>query len=82
MQYLFIKIQTSKHCTMAKKIQVIAQNFDPKCRLVCSFTESLSNKKIIVVEKPATGFRQEFTNDEHGSIESLRVFIEKSDETC
>jgi hypothetical protein len=65
-----------------KTIQVIAQAHDPKCRLVVSFTESLSDKKILVVEKPAVSFRQEFTNDENGSKESLRVFIEKCDETC
>jgi len=66
----------------AKKIQVLAEKHDPKCRLVISFTESWSNKKIVVVEKPATSFRQEFKNDEAGCIESLRVFIEKCDETC
>ncbi len=71
---------------MAKKTQITARNYDPKCREVVCFTEKelfvSDAKTILVVEKPAVSFRQEFENNEDGSKESLRVFIEKSNETC
>lgn len=67
---------------MANNIKIIAEKHDPKCRVVIAYTEISKEKTIVVVEKPAVSFRQEFENDESGSKESLRVFIEKCDETC
>lgn len=72
----------AKKVQVKTKVKVLATKYDPKCRIVTCADEITGDSIIVVVEKPACGFRQEFENTDEGSKESLRVFIEKSDETC